>query len=124
MILSRYILRELIAPLIYGFFLIVFIFTMNLLFQMLGKITGKGIPFVTIIEYFALNLAWIIALAVPMAVLIASLSAYGRMSGDGEITALRATGVSPIRLIEPAFFASILVTLGIGLFNNSLLRLI
>lgn len=94
---------------------------MNLLFQMLGKITGKGIPFVTIIEYFALNLAWIIALAVPMAVLIASLSAYGRMSGDGEITALRATGVSPIRLIEPAFFASILVTLGIGLFNNSLL---
>jgi lipopolysaccharide export system permease protein len=94
---------------------------MNLLFQMLGKIAGRGIPVMTIIEYFALNLAWILALAVPMAVLIATLSAYGRMSGDGEIIALRASGVSPFRLMEPAFVASILIALGVGLFNNYLL---
>jgi len=88
---------------------------------MLGKIAGKGIPVLTIIEYFALNLAWIIALAVPMAVLIAALSAYGRMSSDGEITALRASGVSPMRLIEPVLVGSVLITLGVGLFNNFLL---
>lgn len=88
---------------------------------MLGKIAGKGLPILTIIEYFALNLAWILALAVPMAVLIASLSAYGRMSGDGEITALRASGVSPMRLMEPALVASVLVSLSVGLFNNYLL---
>ncbi|NQU06230.1 MAG: YjgP/YjgQ family permease [Calditrichaeota bacterium] len=121
MILSWYILREHIAPFIFGLTMIVFIFTMNLLFQMLGKIAGKGIPVLTIIEYFALNLAWIIALAVPMAVLIAALSAYGRMSSDGEITALRASGVSPMRLIEPVLVGSVLITLGVGLFNNFLL---
>ncbi|HHE46292.1 MAG TPA: LptF/LptG family permease, partial [Bacteroidetes bacterium] len=44
MILARYILREHISPFIFGLSLIVFIFTMNLLFQMLGRIAGKGLP--------------------------------------------------------------------------------
>ncbi len=94
---------------------------MNLLFQMLGRIAGKGIPLLVVLEYFALNLAWILALAVPMAVLIATLAAFGRLSSDGEITALRATGVSPTRLMRPVMIAAFGVTIAIGLFNNFLL---
>ncbi len=121
MILARYILREHVAPFLFGLSLIALIFTMNLLFQMLGRIAGKGIPLGVVLEYFALNLAWIIALAVPMSVLIACLSAFGRLSADGEITALRATGISPTRLMRPVLWASLVVAIGIGLFNNLLL---
>ena len=121
MILARYILKEHISPFTFGLSLIIFIFTMNLLFQMLGRIAGKGIPLLIILEYFALNLAWIIALAVPMAVLIASVSAFGRLSADGEITALRASGISPTRLMQPVMLAAMCVAIGIGLFNNYLL---
>ncbi|MDP8238197.1 MAG: LptF/LptG family permease [Candidatus Hatepunaea meridiana] len=121
LILAGYILKEHIAPFIYGLTLIVFIFMMNLVFQMLGRVAGKGISIWVILEYFSLNLAWIIALAVPMAVLIATLSAFGRLSGDGEITALRSSGISPTRLMRPVMVAAFIITIGIGLFNNYLL---
>jgi len=121
LILRRYILREQITPFVFGISLIVFIFTMNLMFQMLGRIAGKGIPLPVIVEYFALNLAWIITLAVPMGVLIATVSAFGRMSGDGEVTALRASGVSPVQMMVPAMWAGLAVAIGVGLFNNYVL---
>ncbi len=94
---------------------------MNLLFQMLGKLAGKGLALSVVLEFFALNLAWILALAVPMAVLIATLSAYGRLSADGEITALRASGVSPWQMILPTLAVSVVVAVGVLLFSNYLL---
>ncbi|MDP8228938.1 MAG: LptF/LptG family permease, partial [Candidatus Electryoneaceae bacterium] len=121
MILSRYIIREHIGPFTFGLSLIAFIFTMNLMFQMLKRIAGKGLPVTVILEYFTLNLAWILALAVPMAVLISTLSAFGRMAGDGEITALRASGVSPWQMIRPALWGGLLMTMLVFLFNNYVL---
>ncbi|MFH0765239.1 MAG: LptF/LptG family permease, partial [Calditrichota bacterium] len=95
-----------------------FIFTLNLLLQQLKRIVGKGIPFPLIVEFFVLNLAWILALAVPMAVLISTVAAFGRLSADGEITALRASGISPWQLIRGPLAASVLVGLGVWWFNN------
>lgn len=121
MVLFRYILRQHIGPFIFSISLIAFIFTMNLMFQLLRKIAGKGIEPLVLIEYFGLNLAWILAMAVPMSVLIATLSVYGRLSEDGEITAMRASGLSAFYLIRPAIIGALIVTIGIGLFNNYIL---
>ena len=88
---------------------------------MLPKIAGKGLSLLTIIEYFSLSLAWILALAVPMAVLIATLAAFGRLAGDGEITALRASGISPGQLIKPVMIAGFFMTVWVFYFNNFLL---
>jgi len=87
----------------------------------LGRIAGKGLPLNIILEYFWNNLAWIIALAVPMSVLVAALAAFGRLSGDGEITALRASGIAPTRLIRPVLWAGLAVTLFVAWFNNYVL---
>ena len=106
MILNWYIIRQHIAPFFFGLSLIIFIFVTNLLFQMLGKLSGKDIDLLIIAEFFMLNLAWILALAMPMAVLISTLSVFGRMAGDGEITAL---------------LASIVITLWVTWYNNYLL---
>ncbi|MFC2170722.1 LptF/LptG family permease [Calditrichota bacterium] len=109
-IIDRYIVRELIAPFFISISLIMLLFTLNLAFQMLGRIVGQGLPFNVIVEFFFLNLAWILTLAVPMSVLIASLMAFGRMAGDFEIVALKAAGISLMRMIIPAFFASMIVS--------------
>jgi len=109
MILSKYIFRELTVPFILSLLLIVLIFVLNLLFQMLGKIAGKGLDLPVILEFFFLNLAWILALAVPMAVLIAVLMAFGRMSADNEITALKASGVSLLKMMQPAIVFGLIV---------------
>ncbi len=73
------------------------------------------------IEYILLNLAWILALAVPMAVLIATLMAFGRMSGDNEISALRTSGISYLRILFPSLFFGVIITVIMIWFNNVIL---
>jgi len=66
-------------------------------------------------------MAWIIALAVPMAVLVSTLMAFGRLSGDNEIVAMKAGGVSIISIILPVFVVSILLSIFLIWFNNEVL---
>jgi len=82
---------------------------------------SKGLPWNVVLEFFALNLAWIVALAVPMAVLMATLMAFGRLAADNEITAMKASGVSLYRVITPVLLAAVLVTIGMIWFNNAVL---
>jgi lipopolysaccharide export system permease protein len=121
MILFRYIIKEFIAPFIFSLSLIIFLFVMNLLFQMLGRIAGKGLPLAMVMEYFFLNLAWMIALAVPMAVLVGTLTGYARLSADGEITALKSAGAGQLRLMAPALVLGVFISLMIMAFNDQLL---
>jgi lipopolysaccharide export system permease protein len=83
----------------------------------LSRGLGAGI----VAEFFFLNMAWILALAVPMAVLIATLMAFGRLSGDGEITAMKAGGVSILNIMTPVFFASVALAIFLVWFNNNVL---
>jgi len=119
--LFRYILRELIAPFFFSLGLICLLFIMNLVFQMLGRVAGKGLPLVTIFEFFFLNLAWMIALAVPMAMLVATLAAFGRMAADREITALKACGVGPMRLLAAPLVTGFVLAALLVQFQNEIL---
>ncbi|MBC8278964.1 MAG: LptF/LptG family permease, partial [FCB group bacterium] len=121
MILTRYIIREMTIPFFLSLLLIIMMFILNLLFQMLGKIAGKGLELDVIIEFFFLNMAWIVALAVPMAVLIATLMAFGRLSSDNEVTALKASGVSIISLMKPAIIFGIVVMAALFYFSDRVL---
>ncbi len=120
-ILWKYIIKEHIGPFLFGLSIITLVFLLNLVFRELGRILSRGLSFSVILEFFFLNLAWIIALAVPMAVLISTLMAFGRLSGDGEITAMKAGGVSVINIITPVFVFSILLALFLIWFNNHVL---
>jgi len=121
MTLFRYLVREFIPPFFFSLSLIVFLFVLNLVFTMLGRIVGKGLPWLTVLEFFGLNLAWMLALAVPMAVLVAVLSAYGRLSADNEVTALRSSGVGPWKMITPAVLFGLIAAVGLAHFNNNIL---
>lgn len=120
-ILGRYILSEHFGPFVFAMSVITLVFLLNLVFRELGRILSKGLEFGLVVEFFFLNLAWIVALAVPMAVLVATIMAFGRLSGDNEITAMKAGGVSVIHMIQPVFIASIVLAIGLIWFNNNIL---
>jgi len=120
-IIQRYILREHVGPFFSAMGTIVLIFLLNIVFRDLGKLLGKGISALTIIEFFFLNLAWILALAIPMAVLIATLMAFGRLSADSEIAALKASGFNLYRLILPVLMAAAVLTVATERFQNIVL---
>ncbi|MBZ0264557.1 LptF/LptG family permease [bacterium] len=103
------IVREHIAPFFFSIALIMLLFTLNLAFRMLGRIVGQGLEPMIIAEFFFLNLAWIITLAVPMGVLLACLMAFGRFAGDLEVVAMKASGISLLRMIRPVLITSFFV---------------
>ena len=110
MILVRYVLKELIAPFLASLFGITFLFVVDFLVKILDNVLSKGLPASTVIEIFVLNLAWMLSLSIPMAVLVASLMTFGRMSGDQEITAVKAAGISPLSLMRPVLLVALLLS--------------
>jgi lipopolysaccharide export system permease protein len=87
----------------------------------LDQLTGKGLSAAVIAELITLNLAWMLVLAVPMGVLVATLMAFGGLASANEITAMRASGVSLYRMIAPVIAASVIVCLLLVYFNNNVL---
>jgi lipopolysaccharide export system permease protein len=120
-IIYRYLAFEFFPPFLYSFCLISLIILLNLIIQMLGRIAGKGLDPYVVMEFFFLNLAWIVALAVPMAVLVATLTAFGRLSAENEITALKAAGISLWRLMIPFFVLGGILCGLLIVFNNQVL---
>lgn len=118
MILVRYVLKELIGPFLASLFGITFLFVVDFLVKILDNVLSKGLPASTVLEIFALNLAWMLSLSIPMAVLVASLMTFGRMSGDQEITAVKAAGISPLSLMRPVLLVALLLSVLMVVFNN------
>ncbi len=82
---------------------------------------GKGLSLWIILELITLNLAWMVVLAVPMSVLISVLMAFGGMSSQNEITAMKASGVSLYKMMLAPLLASLLLTYLTIEFNNKVL---
>lgn len=120
-LISRYILKAHLGPFFFGFAIITFILVMDVIFEIVNLIIGKGLDVWIVLEIFVLNLAWIVALSIPMAVLVATLMAFGRFSADNEITALKAGGVSFYRMIAPVFVAGVIMALGNMVFMDMVL---
>jgi len=120
-ILERYVLREHLFPFLVGFSIVIFLLTLDLMFDLVDLAIGKGIGVPVVMELYILSLGYMVALAFPCAVLIACLATFGRLSQDNEIAAMRATGVSMLRVIgAPLLGAAALAGL-LVLFNNDVL---
>jgi lipopolysaccharide export system permease protein len=111
-ILDKYIIKELSGPFIFGIasFSSIFIGT-DVLFKMARFITEQGADVFTVAKLFMYSLPNIVVLTFPMSMLLASLLAFGRLSGNSEIVAMKTGGISFYRLTAPvvvvAFFVSI-----------------
>ncbi len=120
-ILTRYLLRESVGPFIFGLSIITLVLVMDFLVDIMNLIIDKGLRINLVLELFVLNLAWMLALAVPMAVLVAVLMTFGRLASDNEITACKACGISFYRLLFPMLGGAVLLTLVMIWFNDRVL---
>lgn len=120
MILFRYILRNHAGPFLFSIVTLFFIFLFNFLTKAADRLIGKGLGTWVIFKLITFNLAWMVVLVVPMAVLVATLMAYGNMSSNNEIAIMKASGVSIYKMIAPAFLASIVIGFLLVEFNNEI----
>lgn len=115
------LLKKHVGPFLFCFLTLMFVLLMQFLILHVDKLVGKGLSFWIVIELIMNNLAYMVVLAVPMAVLVATLIAFGRFSEWNELTAIRAAGINPIKLIAPVIVAGTLLFLSMGYFSNYVL---
>jgi lipopolysaccharide export system permease protein len=72
-------------------------------------------------EFFYLSIPFIVAMSLPMAVLVAVLYSFSRLAAENEVTALRASGVSVIRIVGPVMVGGAVLALLMLLFNDQVL---
>lgn len=120
-IFDRYLLRAHIAPFLFGFCTVIFLFLMQFLMKYLDKLVGKGIDVWVILQLIAYNIAWMVVLAAPMGVLFSTLMAFGNLSSNHEITIIKASGGSLIRMMFPIVIVSALLTIALFWFNDKIL---
>ena len=119
--LNKYLLKQSFIPFVLSVAVITTVLFLQFLIRAVDRFLGKGLDAITIFEYLYLNLAWIIALSVPMSLLISSVMTFGRMAQQNEITALKSAGVNLYNIIKPAIWFGSLVAIGLCLFNNFIL---
>jgi lipopolysaccharide export system permease protein len=99
--LDRYMIAELAGPFAFGFSAFMLIFVATNLLALSRLITEEHAQLLAVIEYFLWGLPEVIPYVVPMAVLLGVLLAMQRLSGESEITAMKAGGLSLERIAVP-----------------------
>ena len=120
-LLDRWLLSELIGPLVFAVALFtVLSLSVGVLFELVRQIVESNLPVLIAVQVLLQRLPSFLVLSFPMATLLATLLAYGRLSTNSELTALRSVGVTATRMIIPALVLALLMSGLTFLFNDVL----
>ncbi len=105
-ILDRYVAKEVLAPFGLGVSLLTFALVTGKLLKLTDMVVNHGVSLGEVTGLIAFVMPAFLELTFPMAVLLGVLLGFGRMSGDREMIAARACGVSLYRLAMPVMIVA------------------
>jgi lipopolysaccharide export system permease protein len=108
-ILDRYVAREVLAPFGMGVALLTFALVTGKLLKLTDMVVNHGVSLGEVLGLMAFIMPAFLELTFPMAVLLGVLLGFGRMSGDREMIAARACGVSLYRIAVPVMLVATIV---------------
>ncbi len=103
------------------FFICLFIVLMQFLWRYIDDLVGKGLGIGVIGELFFYAALTMIPMALPLAILLASLMTFGNLGERFELTAMKASGVSLMRTMRPLIALMVLIAIGAFFFQNNVL---
>lgn len=103
------------------FFICLFIVLMQFLWKYIDDLVGKGLEMKVIAELFVYAALTMVPLALPLAILLASLMTFGNLGERFELTAMKASGVSLIKSMRPLIVLMVFVAVGAFFFQNNVL---
>jgi lipopolysaccharide export system permease protein len=108
-IIDRYVMAEVAVPFLFGVLLLTFALVTGRLLKLIEMVVNRGVTLADVASLLGFIMPAFLELTFPMAVLIGVLMGFGRMSGDREIIAARACGISLYRISAPVFGFAIVV---------------
>ena len=120
-LVDRWLICQLLPPMFFaiGTFTAVSL-SVGIMFDLIRKIVEFGLPLQTALKVLFLKLPDFLVLSFPMSMLLATLLAYGKLSSNSELLALKSLGYTNKRIIAPVVFLSLLMTFISFYFNDSL----
>lgn len=109
-VLDRYMLGELAGPFLFGLSAFTLIFAATQIIAIGRIVSETHAPLWAAIEVFLWQLPGIFVLAIPMALLLGTLLAIQRLSGESEITAMKAGGITFMRIAAPMLIAGFVMS--------------
>ena len=119
--LDRLILRSFLGPLALTFTLSVFVLLMQFVWKYIDDMVGKGLDFGVIAELLLYASATFVPMALPIAILFASIMTMGNFGEKYELVAIKAGGISLSRMMIPMAFVCLLLTGVAFYFANNVL---
>jgi len=115
------VIKSFIGPLVLTFFFVIFVLLMQFLWKYIDDLIGKGLEWNVISEFLLYTSASLVPLALPLAVLLASLMTFGNLAENLELLAFKSSGISLIRIMAPVMVISALISVGAFLFANNVM---
>ena len=94
---------------------------MQFMWMHVNDLVGKGISLGVLSEFFIYATASVVPLALPLAILLSSLIAFGNLAEKSELTAMKAAGISLFRILRPLAIAVAILSVGAFYFSNNVL---
>lgn len=112
--LDWYTVRTFLGPFFFIFSILFFIFIVQFAWQEMERFAGKGLSWVTITElllYLGVN---VIQLVLPLSILLGTIMTFGDFGERYELAAMKASGISLVRIFLPMF--TLVMGMSIGLY--------
>lgn len=119
--LYTFVLQSFLPLFVMTFFICLFIVLMQFLWRYIDDLVGKGLGVDVLAELFFYAALTMIPMALPLAILLASLMTFGNLGEHFELTAMKASGVSLIRVMSPLIVLMVFVAVGAFFFQNNVL---
>ncbi|HOR30727.1 MAG TPA: LptF/LptG family permease, partial [Candidatus Syntrophosphaera thermopropionivorans] len=87
-ILSRYILKEHLSPFFLSLLVVTFVLLIDRAIDLMNTIIEKRLDIGTVLQLFGLSLPYMLSLSIPMAVLVATILTFGKLTVDRETIAM------------------------------------
>jgi lipopolysaccharide export system permease protein len=116
-----FILKSYLGPLLMTFFISMFILVMQFLWRYVDDLVGKGLEWDVLAELLFYASLQVVPMALPLAILLASLMTFGNLGENYELTALKSAGISLPKIMMPLIILTILTSYGAYKFSNNVL---
>ena len=119
--LNLFILQTFLPVFLMTFFVSLFIVLMQFIWVYADDMIGKGLDIAVLAELFFYVALTLVPTALPLALLLASLIAFGNLGERLELLSMKAAGVSLFQIMKPLIIFVLFVTVGAFFFQNNIM---
>ena len=119
--MDLFILQSFLPLFVMTFCICLFIVLMQFLWRYIDEMVGKGLGMDVLGELFFYAAMTMVPMALPLAILLASLMIFGNLGENFELTAMKASGISLLRTMAPLIILMVLIAIGAFFFQNNVL---